>query len=292
MMKDIYSPLEIDEQWDQRAEMQEGDAAAAPATTEAGSVTATMEPAAEQADDKTVPAPDHAEPGSVEPAVDDTPHIALHTEDNQMAPEAATPAPEMSDDEAVAKLSGDEKTEDATTDPSDSAMEASSTLTPQSGDTLIPTTKIEPSEPRVQPDETAHAEGVANIDNSAEEASDAATEISADTTANEHFVLGGQHEAETEEPTPAPVDGAGPEITPPIETEPSEEGIDSTIEAAMSKIQEAADMLKDEKDKIAARITEHEQAETEARTKKENDQKELSRIEDELSKLEKLQPAA
>ncbi len=288
MMKDIYSPLEIDEQWDQRAEMQEGDAAAAPATTESAATTATMEPVAETTETQGVPAPDHAEPGSVEPASDDTPHIALHAEDNQMAPEADTATAGMSDDEAVAKLAGDEKTEEANTDPSDNAMEAS-TINPQSGDTVIPTTKIEPTEPRVQPDEKS------DTPMAVESHDDAVSTDNPDATSNEHFVLGAQPEASTEAPAADTVEEEKDEaatLTPTETEEPAEEGIDSTIEAAMSKIKEAAEMLKAEKEKIAARIQEHEQAETEARTKKEQDQKELSRIEDELDKLDKLQPAA
>ncbi|MFO0862111.1 MAG: hypothetical protein U0516_00075 [Candidatus Saccharibacteria bacterium] len=286
MMKDIYSPLEIDEQWDQRAEMQEGDATAAPTTSEAGAMTATMEPAVESNDVKGVPAPDHAEPGSVEPATEDTPHIALHAEDNQMAPEADAALGGMSDDEAVAKLAGDDKTEDATTDPSDSAMESGSTLNPQSGDTVIPTTKIEPTEPRVQPEEKSNTSMTENHDGAI------ATDVP-DTTSNEHFVLGGQPEPNTETPAhPDTEEEEAPPISPTETEESTEEGIDSAIDAAMSKIKEAEEMLKAEKEKIAARIQEHEQAETEARTKKESDQEELRRIEDELGKLDKLQPAA
>jgi len=278
--------------------MQEGDAAAAPVTTEASSATATLEPTVESSDIQGVPAPDHAEPGSVEPASEDTPHIALHAEDNQMAPEASTATTEMSDDEAAAKLSGDEKTEEATTDPSDSAMDSGNTDKPTS---FIPTTKIEPTEPRVQPEEKSDIDATTTADDTMGESttetssmsgSDAATEAPAETTSNEHFVLGGQHEAQASEDIPAPADDDTAEATPAVETASSEESIDTTIEAAMSKIKEAAEMLKAEKEKIAARIQEHEQAETEARTKKEQDQQELSRVEDELGKLDKLQPAA
>ncbi len=122
-MKDIYSPLEIDEQWDQRAPMVEGDAfdamvQMAPDDSSGGGV-ATMEPTASSAVEQPVSATAPAEPtqstdGMVSTPDNTTTNIAEQPSDTQpvaeeASTEATTPAVTevpTTDDQSVASLEG------------------------------------------------------------------------------------------------------------------------------------------------------------------------------------------
>lgn len=291
-MKDIYSPLEIDEQWDQRAPMSEGDTTAIntyQSSGETGAATATMEPMGQVSE--AIPGVEMSAPTTEVPAADtntneftDTPHIELHGDaahaemDEQATMQQADQA---NDDDAIAKLSGDHLNEEATTDPTDSL------INPPAGESVMATKLFTPAKPREQGTEKSEAEA-----QSVPVVSDT-TEQKPVTDTSEHFVLGDTTDEKHTNDVP------GSELTTKAEA-PAEDlesmnesdDIGSKIEQAMSKIDEAIAMLKEDKEAAAAAVAKHQQAEDEARAAKDHAQQQQDKVEAELSKLESLQTAA
>ncbi len=136
-MKDIYSPLEIDEQWDQRAPMVEGDAfdamvQMAPDDASGGGV-ATMEPTASnaveqpiatttapvepaQGADGMMPTPDVAAVNTPEQSSDTLPPASAEVSTEATTPTVAEAPP--TDDQSVASLEGQQvATEEDPTQP-------------------------------------------------------------------------------------------------------------------------------------------------------------------------------
>jgi hypothetical protein len=272
VLKDIYSPLEIDEQWDQRApmaEMKEGDAMPSnvdptlpPNSEAAGTATATAEPmtppAAEDVPTDEVNPTDTTDTSTANTENADVPHITLHDDasSTEMAAEAATDAPvDTNDDAAVAKLSGniggdslegDHVAEDATTDPTDAMMN------PKAGDSVIPTVEIAPEKPRVWEDKSTKQEGTTGDNADTEPPANDSTE---------HFVLGGGSnnegstdapaestelpvpEAATEPEEPAKVDEPAAENTDAPEFTPTPASSETTSESDDMNAEENADVL-------------------------------------------------
>lgn len=242
-MKDIYSPLEIDEQWDQRAPMSEGDTAAMSTfqpSGGAGSATATMDPMGQASD----PIDDSSaiNPTTQAPVVDtntnemstEEPHIELHGDaaHAEMDAQATMEHTEQAnDDDAIAKLSGDHLSEEATTDPSDSA------INPKAGDSVMATQLFTPAKPREQGAEKqeTEAQSVAVTSDTTEE------DPAADTS--EHFVLGSSTEEKEEgDTTPEPEVITETETLPASEAEPSDDP-EAQLEAMKSELAEAEDAV-------------------------------------------------
>lgn len=241
-MKDIYSPLEIDEQWDQRAPMSEGDTAAMNTfqpSSETGAATATMEPMGQASD--AIPGVEMPTPSTETPTADtntnevtDEPHIELHGDAAHAEMDAQATmqqAEQANDDDAIAKLSGDHLSEEATTDPNDSAMN------PKAGESVMATQLFTPAKPREQGVEKTDPEA-----QSVEVTSDATEETPA-TDTNEHFVLGSSPETEKEgDTTPEPEVSSETEAQPSTEVEPNDDP-EAQLEAMKSELAEAEDAV-------------------------------------------------
>jgi len=172
MLKDIYSPLEIDEQWDQRAPMADGDMGSmdsmgrmAHMAPEASSATAVMEaPSVEPVMPEGPPTNTdqstsigHFGGGATATMSDTTesvdPSPMITTDEKMDTPSAKPTDAPPSDDEAVSKLGGAET--DTTEAPEESGLklEGDSEPTVDSGDTphmIMPTETFTPDQPRDQ----------------------------------------------------------------------------------------------------------------------------------------------
>lgn len=346
MLKDIYSPLEIDEQWDQRAApMMDGDAlgqgdmyhaapdvgggaatmeASAPVTIEAGTQIqpdASAEPAVtnEKADDSD-------QSTTVSHFGGETTETAAPSEDSEKAEaqtgnasevtttETAEPTSEMqampekpdsmktdsadsatSDDEAVAQMGGAET--DTTEAPEEGGVkpaEEPATETPATAEAsdepkaFIPTESFTPEHVRDQ----SKAE-----DKPEAKDEKIGTDQSADADSNDSgIVMADHHDGDHKEEDTSPEMPVAPPIAPEAESgmnnEASSDDIDTKIEKAMSKIDEAIDMLKADKEQAAAALAQHEHDESEARAAKEHAQAEVDKVDSELTKLEGLKTAA